>query len=91
MGGVAAAAHLCRLLAGEHSVLLVERKATFSLCMANLWLMAGERLDPRQGERPLADLSSRGIEVVQGEVEVIDPTARTVRTSAGVLGADYSS
>jgi sulfide:quinone oxidoreductase len=51
--------------------------------------MTGERQDPAVGERPLVGLTSRGIEVVQAEIEAIDPVARTVRTSTGPLEADY--
>jgi sulfide:quinone oxidoreductase len=89
LGGITAAAHLRRLLPPEHRVTVVERRAAFSLCMANLWLMTGERQDPRLGERALSALGARGIEVVAGEVEAILPEARAARTSAGTFEADY--
>jgi sulfide:quinone oxidoreductase len=89
LGGLTAASHLRRLLTAEHRVVLVEKNQTFSLCMANLWLMTGERLDPREGERDLSKLAERGIELVHGSIEAIDPTTRTVRTSAGTLEGDY--
>jgi sulfide:quinone oxidoreductase len=89
LGGLTAARHLRRVLAPEHRVVLVERNQTFSLCMANLWLMTGERQDPREGERDLSKLAERGIELMHATVEAIDPAARTVRTSAGTLQGDY--
>jgi sulfide:quinone oxidoreductase len=89
LGGIAAATHLRHLVATEHRVVVVERRATFSLCMANLWLMTGERSDPATGERPLSRLAESGIEWLQAEVRAIDPGARRVTTSAGDLGADY--
>jgi sulfide:quinone oxidoreductase len=89
LGGVTAASHLRRLLAPEHRVVLIEKNETFSLCMANLWLMTGERQDPREGERDLAKLGERGVELIHGTIEAIDPTARTVRTSAGTVQGDY--
>ncbi len=89
LGGLIAATHLRRLLGTDHRVVLVEKKPTFSLCMANLWLMTGERHDQHQGERPLSELGARGIEVVQAEIEAIDPVAKTVRTGTGALQADY--
>ena len=89
LGGVTAAIHLRRLLAPEHRVVLIERNPTFSLCMANLWLMTGERQDPRQGERELSGLAERGVEVIQATIDAIEPTTKTVRTSDGELRADY--
>ncbi len=89
IGGLTAASHLRRLLAAEHRIVLVEKNQTFSLCMANLWLMTGERLDPREGERGLSKLAERGIELVHGAIEAIDPITRTVRTSAGTVEGDY--
>jgi sulfide:quinone oxidoreductase len=89
LGGVTAAHHLRRLLAPEHRVVLIEKKQSFSLCMANLWLMTGERQDPREGERDLSGLTERGIEVVNGEIQAIDLEAKAVRTSTGTLEGDY--
>lgn len=89
LGGLMAASHLRRLLPREHDVVVVEKKETFSLCMMNLWLMTGERDSPQEGERELAELAKKGIEWVRGEVETLDPSGRTVQTSAGTLDADY--
>jgi sulfide:quinone oxidoreductase len=89
LGGLTAASHLRRLLAPEHRVVLIEKSQTFSLCMANLWLMTGERQDPREGERDLSKLGERGVELIHGTIEAIDPTARTVQTSAGMVQGDY--
>jgi sulfide:quinone oxidoreductase len=65
LGGVTAATQIRRLLPAQHRVVLVERKQSFSLCMANLWLMTGERAEPQAGERRLEALTRQGIEVVQ--------------------------
>jgi len=89
LGGLMAASHLRRLLPGEHDVVVVEKKETFSLCMANLWLMTGERAAPEEGQRELAELAKKGIEWVRGEVETLDPNKKTVQTSAGALDGDY--
>lgn len=88
-GGVTAAAHLRRLLGAEHRVVLVEQRASLALCMANLWIMSGERQDPRDGDLDLHALVDLGIEYVQATVESIDASARVVRTSAGELTGDY--
>jgi sulfide:quinone oxidoreductase len=70
-------------------VVVIERNAKFSLRMANLWLMTGERQRTEEGERDLSRLAERGIEWTRAEIEAIDPDARTVRTSAGTVAGDY--
>jgi len=89
LGGLMAASHLRRLLPREHDVVVVEKKETFSLCMANLWLMTGERVAPEEGQRELAGLAKKGIHWVQGEVKTLDPNTRAVQTSAGTLDSDF--
>src|SRR3990172_308964 len=89
IGGLAAATHLRRLLPAAHDVVVVEKRETFSLCMMNLWLMTGERESPQEGERELAELAKKGIEWVRGEVETVDATSKTVRTTAGTLEGDH--
>jgi sulfide:quinone oxidoreductase len=89
LGGIMAAANLRRLCAPEHRIVVIERNATFSLHMANLWLMTGERQRPEEGERDLSRLAEHGIEWVQAEILDIDPVARTVGTSAGAFAGDY--
>jgi sulfide:quinone oxidoreductase len=89
LGGLTASSHLRRLLPQEHRIVVIEKHQTFSLCMANLWLMTGERQDPCEGERELSRLAARGIEFVHASIESIDPAARTVRTSAGTMQGDY--
>jgi sulfide:quinone oxidoreductase len=89
LGGITAASALRRLCAPEHRVVVIERNAKFSLRMANLWLMTGERQRTEEGERDLSRLAERGIEWTRAEIEAIDPDARTVRTSAGTVAGDY--
>jgi len=67
LGGLAAAGHLRRLLPREHEIVVVEKKETFSLCMANLWLMTGDRQTPEEGEREMSKLAAKGIDWVRGE------------------------
>jgi sulfide:quinone oxidoreductase len=76
-------------LPSEHRVVVVERRATFSLGLSYLWIMAGERRDPSEGERDLAALADKGIEWVQDEVTRIDPESRAVETASGTLAGDY--
>ncbi len=90
IGGLTAATHLRRLSSpAEPRIVVVERKQSFSVCMANLWIMTGERKDPVEGERELSSLASASLEVVQADIQAIDPAAKTVQTTAGTLEGDY--
>ena len=89
LGGLMAASHLRRLIPPEHDVVVIEKKETFSLCMANLWLMTGEREAPGAGEREMSGLAKKGIDWVHADIQALDPEARTVTTSAGTLDGDY--
>lgn len=89
IGGLATAGHLRRLAPPDHRIVLVERNESFTAGMSHLWIMTGERKDPRDGERELSRLADAGIEVVRAEIEAIDPATRTVQTTAGTLEGDY--
>lgn len=88
VGGVVATTRLRRRLPREHRVVLVERAAEFVFQSAFLRLMTGQRTRAAIS-RPLASLERRGIEVVRGEVEAIDPRRRTARVGGRELGSDY--
>ncbi|MBI2321462.1 MAG: hypothetical protein HYU88_05075 [Chloroflexi bacterium] len=68
-GGLTAANALRTLLPDEHRVVLVTKSPTFCVPFSNLWVMTGERADPKAGERPIQGLSQRGLEVVVDEVQ----------------------
>jgi sulfide:quinone oxidoreductase len=88
IGGVVAASRLRKKLGREHRVLLVEREAHHLFQPSLLWLMLGWR-QPDQITRPVARLARRGIEVVRGTVDRIDPARRVVTVSGRELSADY--
>lgn len=88
-GGLTAANALRTLLPGEHRVILVSKSPTFCVPFSNLWVMTGERADPRAGERPIHALAQKGIEVVLDEVQAIDVLRKSVRTASAELGYDY--
>jgi sulfide:quinone oxidoreductase len=90
IGGLTAASHLRRLSSSaQPRIVLIERKRTFSVCMSNMWVMTGERMDTVEGERELSRLASTGIEVVRAEIQAIDPAAKVVRTTVGTFEGDY--
>ena len=88
IGGVVAASRLRQWLPREHRVVLIEREAAFVFQPSFLWLMTGNRT--REAiSRPMARLEKRGIELVRGEIEAIDPAGRTVRVDGRPLTGDY--
>lgn len=88
VGGVATANRLRKRLDRRHRVILVNREPDFTFAASLLWVMTGSRR-PGQIQRPLSRLERRGIEVVIGDVEAIDPDARTARVAGRELRADH--
>jgi sulfide:quinone oxidoreductase len=87
IGGVAAANALRKRLPRRHRIVLVDREPSFTLAASFLWVMTGART-PGQISRPLERLARKGIEVVRGEVERIDPTQREAVVSGTRLRGD---
>jgi sulfide:quinone oxidoreductase len=88
IGGAVAATRLRKLLPREHRVVLVERESTHVFAPSFLWVMIGERSE-RQISRPMTALAKRGLELIRGTIEHIDPVQRVVRVDGKELGADY--
>lgn len=87
VGGLVAANRLRRALPSEHRVVLVDRRRRHLFQPSLLWLAIGDRR-PDGIQRPLAELRRKGIEVVEAEVERIDPVTRTVRAGGRELAGD---
>lgn len=88
IGGIVAARRLRRALSREHRIVLVEQASTQLFQPSLLWLMLGLRT-PQQISRPYTALAHRGIELVRGKVERIDPLLRAVTVDGKELSADY--
>ena len=88
VGGVVAANRLRKRLDRRHRVILVEREPSFTLAASFLWVMTGDRR-PEQIARPLARLERKGIEIIRGEVERIDPARREAVVDGRTLQADH--
>jgi len=86
VGGLVAANRLRRHLKNCR-IILVDREDHHLFQPSLLWLLIGHR-QAEQIRRPLGRLRHKGIEVVQGEIEQIDPAARSVRVSGQVLTGD---
>jgi len=88
IGGVAAANRLRRRLNRHHRVLLVNREPDFTFAASYLWVMSGQR-QAAQITRPLQSLQRRGIDVIIGGIEAIDPANRTVTVGDRQITADH--
>lgn len=86
VGGLVAAVTLRKKLPASHRIVLVDRERDHLFQPSLLWLMTGARR-PEQIVRSLDRLAGKGIEVVRGTVESIDPE----RCSAVVNGTTFSS
>lgn len=87
IGGTVAASRLRRMLPREHRVILVERESRHVFSPSFLWVMIGRR-SADQISRPMS-AAKRGIELIRGTIERIDPVARTVRVEGKEHSGDY--
>lgn len=87
VGGVVTATLLRKALSDQHRVVIVDRARDHVFAPSFLWLMTGDRA-ARSIARPLDRLAKKGIEVVRGNIEQIDPSTRRVRVVDQATGAD---
>ncbi|MDF1596322.1 MAG: FAD/NAD(P)-binding oxidoreductase [Acidimicrobiia bacterium] len=94
VGGVVAATTLRKQLPTRHRVVLVDREPDHLFAPSLLWLITGQRT-ARQISRPLDRLAKKGIEVVCGDIDRIDPETRRVsiveRSSTGDSSRDIEA
>lgn len=88
VGGVVAASKLRKALPHPHRVILVEREENHVFAPSFLWLMIGDR-SPEQIMRPIRALERKGIEVIRGKIESIDPENRAAYVNGKRLAGDY--
>lgn len=87
VGGLVTANELRRRLDPADRVVVVERERQHLFQPSLLWLMVGRRRRD-QIERPLRELLAPQVELVETEVRSIDPAARRIETTAGILTGD---
>lgn len=88
IGGLVVANRLRAALPKEHRVVLIDREASFVFAPSFLSLMTGDRT-AENISRPVRRLKRRGIEVMRGEIERIDPEKRAVIVSGRELAGDF--
>src|SRR5450830_1615583 len=87
IGGIVAARTLRKLLPQEHRVVVIERERDHVFAPALLWYMTGGH-ETAKFTRSLSALSSKGIELVRGEITNIDPVALSVEVNGQTLRGD---
>ena len=88
VGGLVAANRLRKALPAKHRVILVEREASHVFAPSLLWVMVGARRLP-EITRGFDGLGRKGIDVVRGEVESLDPERKEAVVGGRVLKGDY--
>jgi sulfide:quinone oxidoreductase len=86
-GGIATAVALRAQLEPADEVVLVERRPSFVMGLRKNWALVGAST-LAEGERPLAALRERGIEVIAGTIDAIRPEAREAQVDGRTLAAD---
>lgn len=87
-GGLVTANVLRKALGGPNSITLIDRESDHYFPPSYLWAITGER-DPAELHRPLEVLSRRGIDLVRGEIEAIEPEDRAVVVGGKRMTFDY--
>jgi len=72
IGGIVAARTLRKRVPEDVRVLLVDRDQSYTFAPSLLWLMTGDR-EPGQISRGRERLARKGIELVTGEAQGLDP------------------
>ena len=86
-GGIATAVALRERLEADDEVVLVERRPTFVMGLRKNWALVGTSTIV-EGERQLATLADRGIRVIAGTVDSIDPAAKAAVVDGERLESD---
>ena len=86
-GGIATAVALRSHLEPADEVVLVERRPSFVMGLRKNWGLVGAST-LAEGERPLAALGERGIEVVAGTIDAIRADAREAQVDGRTITAD---
>ena len=93
IGGIHAAKELSREIGNEDGInlakiLVFERKEKSLYAPSLTWLMVGKR-EPKDVYRELSKIEFNGIEVVEGEIEKVDPEKKTVTSNGKTYKGDY--
>jgi sulfide:quinone oxidoreductase len=86
-GGLAAAHALRQKLAQDDEIILIDGRSYFMVGFRKSWALVGEST-LEEGQRPLDDLSRKGIQVIQGTITRLDAANRAVDVGGRYIEAD---
>ena len=87
-GGIVTARLLRGALPASHKIQLISQSRTFQIGATKTWVML-DLVSPESVTRSLDVLGKSGIEVLNTDIQKIDPESLTVTTAAGNLRGDY--
>jgi len=90
VGGVVTARTLRKKLPEPHRVVIVDRQRDHLFAPSLLWLMTGQRTADKI-HRPLEQLTKKGIEVIRGDVDRIEPEVRRIHLAPTTRQGDADS
>lgn len=93
LGGVHTARELSRKIGNEDGInlariLVFERKKSSLYAPSLTWLMVGKR-ETDDLHRNLSQIEYNGVEIIEGEIEAVDPSSKTVVSNGNVYQGDY--
>ena len=88
VGGIVSANALRKRLGTEHRIVVVDKQSEHVFTPSLLWVMVGWR-QPSRITKDLRRMLRPGVELLQAEVQEIDPAGQRVRTSDGELAYDH--
>lgn len=88
IGGIVAAKELSRKVGNKTKILLFEKEEKNVFAPSLLWLMVGKR-KPKQIYRDTKKISGKGIEVVLGEIEKVNPKQISVTVNGQGYKGEY--
>ena len=71
----------------DDEIILVDKQSHFLVGFRKSWVLVGEST-LEEGLRPIAEQSTAGVRVIQGEIEAVDPQARTATVDGERIDAD---
>jgi sulfide:quinone oxidoreductase len=87
-GGLSTATELAGSLDGTHEIILIDRADNFSMGLRKAWALFGMGTIA-DGTRSRRSLRQPAIRFMRGEIESVDPNARTASVDGQTLSGDY--
>ncbi|MBN4061933.1 NAD(P)/FAD-dependent oxidoreductase [Bacteroidales bacterium AH-315-I05] len=88
VGGVVTANVLRKKIGKEHKIIVIDKEREHVFAPSLLWLMVGLR-KPEKISRELSRLQRKGIEFVNGEIENVNPSEKSVVVNGKTYTGDY--